>query len=208
MSWTFIWYLVSNKETLFPLFRHTSKRHIFRCVFMRNSLGPQWNGPKKNCSALYQAVPFTIPKKLFKTNVVHQLNPLSIAPKNTIMWLKHLLEMNYTEFPTQEPSSCELSKCKHVLTCPTTQVSSRVWRTSSRVCILYRELCFCVLYWAVVCDVCGFEKADDESKKQLTNPQWEPRGGSAKGRFHWTPFSATWEAYQWRPDGIGGPEKG
>ena len=86
MSWTFIWYLVSNTETLFPLFRHTHKRHIFRCVFMRNSLGPQWNGPKENCSALYQAAPFTIPKKLFQTNVVRQLNPLSAAPKNTVMY--------------------------------------------------------------------------------------------------------------------------
>ena len=155
--------------------------------------------------------------------MVRQLNPLGsgtsfqvslivpsqLAPNSTIMWLKPLLEMNYTEFPIYVPSSCELSKYKRVLTHPITQShNSRIWCSLSRVCILYRELCVCVLYWGVVYDVCGFEKADEEAKRQLTDPQREPRGGSAKGRLHYTPCGATREAYSWRPDGIGAPEKG
>ena len=135
-------------------------------------------------------------RNYYQTNVVRQLNPVGsgtsfqvslivpgwLAPNSTIMWLKPLLEMNYTEFPIYEPSSCELSEYKRVLTHPITQShNSRVWCTSSRVCILYRALCVCVLYWAVVYDVCGFEKADEEAKRQLTDPQREPRGGPAKG---------------------------
>ena len=100
--------------------------------------------------------------------MVRQLNPLGsgtsfqvslivpsqLAPNSTIMWLKPLLEMNYTEFPIYVPSSCELSKYKRVLTHPITQShNSRIWCTLSRVCILYRELCVCVLYWGVVYDV-------------------------------------------------------
>ena len=38
----------------------------------------------------------------------------------------------------------------HAFACPVTQVSSRVWRTLSCACILYKWLCFCVLYCTVL----------------------------------------------------------
>ena len=39
-------------------------------------------------------------------------------------------------------------RCERAFTCPIKQVSSRVWRTLSHVCTLYKWLCFCVLYCA------------------------------------------------------------
>ena len=37
-------------------------------------------------------------------------------------------------------------RCKHVFTCPITEVNSRVWSTLSHICILYKWACFCRLY--------------------------------------------------------------
>ena len=37
-------------------------------------------------------------------------------------------------------------RCNWAITRPITQVSSRVWCTLSRACILYKWLCFCVLH--------------------------------------------------------------
>lgn len=50
-SWTFIWYLGFNIETLLPLFRQTSGlwhtyQSTFRCASTGNSLGPWWNWAK------------------------------------------------------------------------------------------------------------------------------------------------------------------
>ena len=39
---------------------------------------------------------------------------------------------------------------EHAFPGPVMEVSSRVWRTLSRACILYKWLCFCVLYCAVL----------------------------------------------------------
>ena len=52
--------------------------------------------------------------------------------------------------PTYKPSSCELSKmwmCIHM----SNHISSCVLCTSSRACVLYEWLCFCVLYCTLLC---------------------------------------------------------
>ena len=48
-------------------------------------------------------------------------------------------ESCYIEFPTYEPSSCQQSR-----------TLVHVWGTLSHVCILYKCLCFCVLYCTVL----------------------------------------------------------
>ena len=85
----------------------------------------------------------------------HQGSPVSFKVMLFIFKFLILLELNFCAVSPLHMNlhvvNFQRGKC--VFTCPVTYVSSRVWRTLSCVCVLYRWLCFCALYCIVLCRV-------------------------------------------------------
>lgn len=68
---------------------------------------------------------------------------LSRWGQNWVRWVRAVSV--YTVNPLQTNLQVKnFQRHEHVFTCPIMYVSSRVWHTSSRACILYTQLCFCV----------------------------------------------------------------